>query len=58
MVLLFCGLKEKDKLQNEILNSKKTLILKKHQQTNRTANNVTNNEYTLAHIHKLSHKVI
>ena len=26
---LFCGLKEKDKLQNEILNKKKTLIYKK-----------------------------
>ena len=29
MVLLFCDLKEKDKLQNEILNKKKTLIYKK-----------------------------
>ena len=29
VVLLFCGLKEKDKLQNEILNKKKTLIYKK-----------------------------
>ena len=29
VVLLFCSLKEKDKLQNEILNKKKTLIYKK-----------------------------
>ena len=49
MVLLFCVLKEKDKLQNEILNKKKTFIYKKN----------INNENTLApaHTHKLSHKV-
>ena len=29
VILLFCNLKEKDKLQNEILNKKKTLIYKK-----------------------------
>ena len=41
MVLLFCGLKEKDKLQNEILNKKKTLIYKKkkHQQIYIVMNN-------------------
>ena len=34
VVLLFCSLKEKDKLQNEILNKKKTLIYKKKTPTN------------------------
>ena len=50
VVLLFCGLKQKDKLQNEILNKKKTLIYKKK------SNSLTNNENTLAlaHTHKLS----
>ena len=32
VVLLFCGLKQKDKQQNEILNKKKTLIYKKKNQ--------------------------
>ena len=49
-------LKEKDKLQNEILNKKKTLIYKKKLQQIYI---VTNNENTLAlaHTHKLSHQV-
>ena len=48
------GLKEKDKLQNEILNKNKTLIYKKN-----LIFIVTNNENTLSlvYTYKLSHKV-
>ena len=39
VVLLCCSLKEKDNLQNEILNKKKTLIYKKNQQIYIVMNN-------------------
>ena len=51
---MFCVLKEKDKLQNEILNKKKTLIDKKKQQQIYIVMNNTIHTRTRAHSQTLT----